>query len=126
MANSSFQNIVDTNGLAPVSGSIQHVVGWGAAIFVSVFALLVFARILWLGYKERAWLDVAKQQFAAVVGLPASAIAALFVVLVLPLASGEIKVVLGPLKLEGAAAPIVFWLLCFLAIVTGIKMLWKP
>jgi hypothetical protein len=53
-----------------------------------------------------------------------SAIAALFIVLVLRIAAGPIEVELGPLKFRGAAAPVVFWLICFVAIALMIKLLW--
>jgi hypothetical protein len=37
---------------------------------------------------------------------------------------GKIKFEAFWLKFEGASGPIVMWILCFLAIVAGIKTLW--
>jgi hypothetical protein len=53
-------------------------------------------------------------------------LAALFLVLVLRMAAGPIEVKMGGLEFKGAAAPIVFWLICFLAIAISIKSLWIP
>jgi hypothetical protein len=103
---------------------LQYVMSWVAVSLITAMALSFFARIVWLGWKEKAWYRVSQDHFAAVVGLPAAAVAALFLVLVLRIASGPIEVEFGSLKFKGAAAPIVFWLLCFLAIAGSIKMLW--
>ena len=97
---------------------------WLAVIATALFAAAVFAIVLWRGFKDQAWLTVAQKQFAAVIGLPTAAIAALFIVLVLRIAAGPIEVELGPLKFKGAAAPVVFWLISFVAIAMMIKLLW--
>ena len=76
------------------------------------------------GIDESAWLEITKAHFAAVVGLPAAAVGALFLVLVLRMADGPIEFELGAMKFKGAAAPIVFWLLCFFVIATAIKTVW--
>jgi hypothetical protein len=75
--------------------------------------------------KEQAWLKVTQDHFAAIVGLPAAACGSLFLVLVLRLASGPITIKMPGFQFEGAAAPIVFWVICFLAMASAIKMLWK-
>jgi hypothetical protein len=94
-----------------------------AVVLIVLFAVLLFVLFLQRA-QEKAWLPIAQKQFGAVIGLPMAAIAALFVVLVLGLASGPIEVEFGSFKFKGAAAPIVFWVLCFLAIAGAIKLLW--
>ena len=87
-------------------------------------ALLVFSIYhAWVSPEIQA---VMRAQFAAVVGLPSAALAALMVVLVLEGASGPIKFSGMGFSFEGAAAPIVFWVICFLAIAFAIKLLWQP
>jgi hypothetical protein len=105
---------------------LRRVMAWTAVVLIAFFTVAVFSLLLWRGLQERAWLSIAQKQFAAVIGLPMSAIASLFVVLVLRIAAGPIEVEVGSFKFKGAAAPIVFWLLCFLSIATAIKLLWLP
>jgi hypothetical protein len=97
---------------------------WLAVFATALLAAAAFTLVLWRGFTDQAWLTIAQQHFAAVIGLPMSAIAALFIVLVLRIAAGPIEVELGPLKFRGAAAPVVFWLICFVAIALMIKLLW--
>lgn len=104
---------------------LQKFMSWVAVILVTCMTGLFFWIIIRRGIQEGAWLKVTQEHFAAVVGLPAAAVGALFLVLVLRMASGPIEVDIGALKFKGAAAPIVFWLLCFLAMASAIKMLWS-
>lgn len=96
---------------------------WVATFLVGAMAAVFFGIICVRGIEQRAWVEVTQKHFAAIVGLPA-AVAALFLVLVLRMADGPIEVEIGPLKFKGAAAPIVFWLLCFLVMAFAIKMVW--
>lgn len=91
---------------------------------IIVFSICIFALILWRDYKEGVWYEIAKQHFPAVIGLPMAAVASLFVVLVLRISSGPIEFEGAGFKFRGAAAPIVFWLFCFLGIAAAIKLLW--
>jgi hypothetical protein len=103
---------------------LRNVMSWVAVVSTAVFATAMFAIVIWRGLHEEAWLPIAKAHFAAVVGLPLVAIAALFVVLILRMASGPIEVEIGSFKFKGAAAPIVFWIMCFLAMSTALRILW--
>jgi len=105
-------------------GKLRRVMSWLAVILVACMTMVFFAIICMRGIQDRAWVTVTQQHFAAVVGLPAAAVAALFLVLVLRMADGPIVVEIGPLKFKGAAAPIVFWLICFLAMALAIRMVW--
>ena len=103
---------------------LRVVMAWFAVVATTLLGTAAFALMLWRGFRDQAWLSIAQQNFAAVAGLPTAALAALFVVLVLRITAGPIEVELGPLKFKGAAAPVVFWLICFLAIALMIKFLW--
>ena len=63
-----------------------------------------------------------KSQF--LVGLPMAGLASLFVTLILKISAGDLAFEIAGLKFKGAAAPIVFWIICFLSITISIKMLW--
>ncbi len=104
---------------------LQQTMSWIAVGLVTLMTLLFFWIIMRRGLKQGAWLKVTEAHFAAVVGLPAAAVGSLFLVLVLRITEGPISVKLGSVQFEGAAAPIVFWNLCFLAMAYAIRMLWK-
>ena len=108
--------------------NLRLAMSWIVVISVVAFVLL-HALVLTVGtflYKERAWHPIVFQQLPAMVGLPMAAVASLFVVLILRISAGPIEFEIGPLKFNGGAAPIVFWVLCYLAIAMTIKMTWLP
>jgi hypothetical protein len=105
---------------------LRFTMSWIAVVLVTCIAVIFFWIIVRRGLQERAWLETTKHNFAAIVGLPAIAVAALFLVLVLRMADGPIEVTIGnSLAFKGAAAPIVFWVVCFLAMASALKMLWR-
>ena len=92
----------------------------GAAAFTGVFLFGAAWDIL-----HEPWLlDIAREHFAATIGLPFAALAALVVVVVLEISAGPIQFEGFGLKFSGAAGPVVFWVLVFLAIAASIKLLW--
>ena len=50
---------------------------------------------------------------------------ALFVTLILRISTGPLEFEMAGVKFKGGAAPIVFWIICFLSIVLSIRMLWQ-
>ncbi len=90
---------------------------WIAAILISMFAVIFFGRLTYLGITNGFWQRIFLEHFAAVVGLPAAAIASLFIVIILEASSGNIE-------FKGASGPIIMWVVCFLSIVLAIKALW--
>lgn len=85
--------------------------------------MLYFAAILWLSLTG-AWDSVVLHHFAAVVGLPSAALAAMFVVLVLRTVAGPIELKIPGFEFKGASGPIVMWIACFLAIAFAVHWLW--
>lgn len=77
------------------------------------------------GNPEQSWfLSVLHKQYAATLGVPMSAAAALSIVLLLETAAGPIEIEMTWLKFRGAAAPVVLWILCFLAMTFALSWLW--
>ena len=64
------------------------------------------------------------EHFAAVIGLPMSALLAAFIVSGLHYAEGTIKFEGLGMKFEGASGQIILWIVCFLSIAVTIKLLW--
>jgi hypothetical protein len=67
---------------------------------------------------------VAEAQFAAVFCVPIAYLSALVLVLILRIAAGPVEFKFLGLEFQGAAGPLVFWILCFLSIVWAFKMMW--
>lgn len=91
-------------------------------VFLSIFVAFLFLRH---AYQNPAWLmNVFEQHFAATVGLPLAMIAALVVVTLFRHQAGPIEFDLLGMRLRGAAGPIVMWVIVFLSMASGIKLLW--
>lgn len=68
-------------------------------------------------------LDIAFAHFAATIGLPSAALAALCIVVFLESSSGPIEFEGVGFRFKGASGPIVLWILVFLSIAGAIKLL---
>jgi hypothetical protein len=85
----------------------------------------VVSQTIWPGTPESNWmLAVLKTQYAATLEVPMSAAAALCIVLLLETAAGPIEIESSWIKFRGAAAPVILWILCFLAMIFGLGHLW--
>ena len=75
-----------------------------------------------------SWLiTLLNAHYSAMVGTPMSAVTAFCIVTLLKVTNGPIEFEAVGFKFRGASGPIVFWLLCFLAITSAFHLLWtKP
>lgn len=107
---------------------LRKAISWIIVASVSIFALFSLFFLVRAGFKGNSfgnfYFSTLQEHFRVVVGLPMAAVAALFVVLVLRSTSGPIELEVLNLKFKGASGPIIFWLLCFMAITFAIKYLW--
>ena len=92
-------------------------------IVIAVFALIAAWAFLDVGASY--WLPIVKEHFAAVVGLPMAAAGAFVVVVLLKQGTKEPIEFEGlGFKFRGPSGLVVLWLMCFLGIALGIKLLW--
>jgi hypothetical protein len=103
---------------------ILNALAWVAAALIALFSAYIFYIMAQRGYESKVWLPIAQKHFPVVVGLPMAAITSLFIVLVLEYVSGKIEFEIPGVKFKGAAGQIIFWIICFLTIVSSIKLLW--
>jgi hypothetical protein len=102
---------------------LRKTAAWLAIIATGTYACGILALMLWQaahGY----WSEAEIRHMPAVIGLPSAAGAALSLVLLLRAVSGNIEIKILGFEFKGAAAPIVMWILCFLAITLAIKETW--
>jgi hypothetical protein len=100
---------------------------WIVILGVTIFSGFFFGYFGYNVYSNGWIVEILKNHFAATVSLPMSAIAALFIILTFRFTTGDqIEIRIQPLgvEFEGAAGPVVFWILCFLAFIVGLKLLW--
>ena len=67
---------------------------------------------------------ILREHSGAVVGLPMAAVLSLWVVTILRYKSGPIEFDVLGFKFRGASGPVILWILCFLIVILGIKLLW--
>lgn len=85
----------------------------------------IIVQTIWPGDPAENWLiSVLERQYAALLGVPLSAASAVCVVLLLETVSGPIEIETSWLTFRGAAAPVVLWILCFLAMTFALGWLW--
>ncbi len=68
--------------------------------------------------------DILRDHFGAVMGLPGAALVAFVIVVFLQQTSGPIEIEGLGLKFKGAAGQVIMWTICFLAIAIAIKLVW--
>jgi ABC-type uncharacterized transport system fused permease/ATPase subunit len=72
---------------------------------------------------DRSLPELVHAKMTLVVGLPLAALTAFSLVVILESQSGSIEVKAFGFEFRGASGPIVMWVLCFLSLVTAIKVL---
>lgn len=101
----------------------KTVIAWVLTIGVPVGTTVVLAGFLtFIPYEVLQ--ELVKSHFAAIVGLPVSAVFSIFLVVVLQQASGPIKFKGLGFEFEGTSGQVILWIACFLAITAAIKLLW--
>ena len=65
-----------------------------------------------------------ERNFDAVIGIPLAAAASFALIAFIERIKGDIKIEVGWLKFEGAAAPILFWVVVFTSFIIALKILW--
>ncbi|QKE62481.1 hypothetical protein HNE05_03605 [Aquipseudomonas campi] len=100
-----------------------------SAKWMSIFAAICIGAIylFWLFWSlkhDAAFIQILYEHLAAVIGIPGAIITAFVLVSALEQVSGPIEFEGLGFKFKGASGPIVLWVLVFLAIISGIKILW--
>jgi hypothetical protein len=93
----------------------------GTAAFTTIF-LVLNVYLLWIDNK--LVMKIIEEHYAATMGLPLAAIAALVLVLLLEASAGPIEIEGLGFKFRGASGPAILWIFVFLAMTLAIKLLW--
>jgi hypothetical protein len=104
---------------------LRVALGWLATITAGSVVFGCFVLSIYVAYSSDLWRRIITQHFAAIIGLPAAAITALFLVLVLDTAVGPVEIRGFGLEFSGAAGPLILWIFCVLALASAISILWR-
>jgi hypothetical protein len=118
-----------TGSVFSSDAGLRKVASWGAVLGAiglgSFLALFLAIQTFNPTDPHTSWIITQfKQRFAATIGIPLSALAAFCVVTLLRATTGPIEIESRFIKFRGASGPIIFWILCFIVIVIGVKLLW--
>ncbi|MFZ2898654.1 MAG: hypothetical protein WA004_08535 [Saprospiraceae bacterium] len=93
------------------------------ALFVAAGAFIFY--FAFYGEFNSIYIDLYKEHFQAIVGLPAAAFMATFLILLLKVVEKEpLEFSMIGVKFKGTSGEIILWVLVYLSIVASIKLLW--
>jgi hypothetical protein len=96
--------------------------------FIVVWTIIVGIVLWWSGFlltlKSGPWTEIYFQHFPVTMGIPSAMIGAFVVCTLFRTTEGQIRFGGLGFHFEGAAGPIVMWILCFLAQIVVIYSLW--
>ena len=105
---------------------LRLIMSWIVIIILTSFGVFALMGLTSVHKTEGDyWQTLIREQFPVLVALPMAGLGSLFVTLILRISTGEMEFEIAGLKFKGGAAPIVFWVLCFLSVVVSIKLLWQ-
>ena len=120
-------DIMESNesyALAENLQTVRKVAHWIILIGGSILGAAFITFSTWNVWNDAGMRKVVQEHFAAVIGLPACAIASLCVVLFLEGTSGPIEFEGFGFKFKGAAGPLIFWVICFCVMAAAVKLIW--
>lgn len=102
----------------------KETVKWLAIVGAVLLAAVYLFWLIWGFSYDARFIDIMYEHLAAAVGVPGSIIVAFVIVSILENVSGPIKFEGLGFKFEGASGPIVMWVIVFLSLIGGIRLLW--
>jgi hypothetical protein len=105
---------------------MRFIMSWVIVIVLSLFGIFLMFKLSTVHETEgNYWKSLIREQFPVMVGLPMAGLGSLFLTLILRISTGPLEFEAGGIKFKGGAAPIVFWLICFLSCTFAIGFLWQ-
>lgn len=101
----------------------------GLALVAAISVAIVIGAAIYLiafGNYSANWQKVLFANIATIVGVPLAAAFSFSLVVFLRQTSGPVEFKGLGFSFQGASGQVVMWVLCFLALVSSIKLLWVP
>jgi hypothetical protein len=103
----------------------RRIFGWVALVAAGFWGAFVGGFLVYHSIQRDGWMvPLVRTQFAAIILLPMSALGALCIVLLLRLSSGPLEFKAIGFEFRGASGQVVLWVVCFLAMIAAVKLLW--
>lgn len=103
----------------------RKVFGWVVLIGTSAWGLFAGSFLAYHSFQPNSWLvDLTQKHFAALICVPMAALMSMCVVILLRYTAGPVEFKVPGFEFKGASGQVVLWVVCFLAIVTALKLLW--
>jgi hypothetical protein len=103
----------------------RRIFSWVVLIATTVWGTFAAVHIGYYSLQpDSLYLRMLEQHFAALVGVPMAALIAMCVVILLRFSGGPMRFKALGVEFQGATGQVVFWIFCFLAIITALKLLW--
>lgn len=119
---------VDENKEPPESPHetlFRKVFGWVVLVATSAWGLFAGTFLAYHSMQPNSWLlELIKNHFAALICVPMAALMSMCIVILLRYTAGPIEFEVPGFVFKGASGQVVLWVVCFLAIVTAIKLVW--
>lgn len=105
---------------------MRLIMSWVIVVILTCFGVYLLVKLSTVHETDGVyWSSLIREQFPVMIGVPMSALGSLFLTLVLRISTGPLEFEVSGLKFKGGAAPIVFWLICFLSCTLSIGLLWQ-
>lgn len=111
--------------------SLQNFASWTSIIGVTLLGIYFCGFLVYHTMRrtssDGSWfIGILERHFAVTIGLPLAAISSMCVVIVLGVTTGgNLEFSVLGFTFTGVSGPVTLWLICFLAMVFGMKLLWK-
>jgi hypothetical protein len=102
-----------------------NIVRFGVIAAFAAIAVFTIMMMSWSLRVEPGWLQLVRDHFPVVVGLPMAALASFVVVIALKHTSGPVEFKALGFEFKGSSGQIAMWIACYLVIVISIQLLWK-
>lgn len=105
--------------------AFRRVFGWIALVAALLWGMFMGGFLAYHSMRPDSWMvALVQEQFAAMILVPMAALGSLCLVLVLRLSSGPLEFKAIGFEFRGASGQVVLWVVCFLALIVSIKLLW--
>jgi len=106
-------------------GPYRRIFGWVALGAAAIWGTMAGGFLAYHSAQRDGWMvQLVREQFPALILLPMSALGALCIVLLLRLSSGPLEFKVIGFEFRGASGQVVLWVVCFLAMIASVKLLW--
>ena len=103
----------------------RRVFGWVALVAALVWGTFMGGFLAYHTLQPESWMvRLVEQQFAAVILVPMSGLGSFCIVLLLRLSSGPLEFKAIGFEFRGASGQVVLWVVCFIALIAAVKLLW--